>query len=57
MNQSVNIRKWEIHWQEHGRLQAVLRMMGTSEAHRDAEGNTLDNPLDAPSVKRICVGG
>lgn len=53
MNQSVNIRKWEIHWQEHGRLQAVLKMMGTSEAHRDAEGN----PLDAPSVKRICVGG
>lgn len=31
--------------------------MGTSEAYQDAEGNTLDDSLDSPSVQRTCVGG
>lgn len=57
INHSVNIRRWDIHWQEHGHLQAGLKLMGTSEAYQDAEGNTLDDSLDSPSVQRTCVGG
>jgi len=44
--ESENSRRWDVRWQEGGHLHAVLKLMGTSQAHRGIGENPLDIPLD-----------